>query len=147
MAYPQSIGEGVGIYAFDGTTLRRIRTPVIFKSVPVTANGLTNIWTPAGGKTWRLLKYYLEISGNAIQAAAGVITVTFYDDAAPIDGLVHSLYVPGASANVLGGYNIGQLDLGGRGIGGAVADNILKLNLSAALTGGNIRVNVCGTEE
>jgi len=147
VAYPESIGQGVGIYAFDGVTLRRIRTPVIFKSVAVTAAGLTNIWTPAGGKIWRILKYYLEISGNAVQAVAGVITVTFYDDAAPIDGLVHSLYVPAANPNVLGGFNVGQLDLGGRGIGGALANNILKLNLSTALTAGNIRVNVCGTEE
>lgn len=132
-------------HQYNGATLDVLRHPTTFRSGIITAAGSTALWTPATGKKFRVMRYMLELTGNAIQAAAGVVTVTLYDAAAAMN-IVHSLYVPGAASNNLGGYNPGWFDLG-NGVVSAAANNVLNVNLSAALTGGGLRVTVCGTEE
>jgi len=146
MAYPSSIGEGVGIYAYDGVTLRRIRTPVIFKSVSTVASGNTTIWTPAAGKKFRLIKYHIEIIGNTIRLEAGITSLRFQDNITDISGLIHNFYIPSISSNILGGYNTGQFDLG-IGILSAAANNPLTVFINAEVLGGGFRISVCGTEE
>lgn len=130
---------------YNGSTLDVMRHPTTFKTGIITAAGSTALWTPAASKKFRIMRYMLELTGNAIQAAGGVITVSFFDAAAAIN-ITHSLYVPAAASNNLGGFNPGWFDLG-NGVLSALANNVLNVNLSAAITGGGLRVTVCGTEE
>lgn len=150
-----AIGDGkiytLGMYSIsaahfsNGASLDIQRHPTTFRTALVTAAGGTAIWTPAAGKKFRLMRYMIELTGNAIQTTAGVITAQFYDAATGMS-VTHSLYIPATAVNTLGGSNPGWFDLG-NGILSATANNALNMNLSAAITGGGLRVTVCGTEE
>lgn len=130
---------------YNGTGWDRKRTPNVFKTAVVTAAGSTAVWTPAAGKKFRLMGYSIEITGNAIQAAAGNFEITLLDAAAAI-GIGSSLYVPAVALNVFGSNALNPINIG-NGYLSALANNVLNVNLSNALTAGEIRVNVWGTEE
>lgn len=130
---------------FNGVNWDRKRTPKIFKTVTVTAAGSTAVWTPAAGKKFRLMGYSIEVTGNAIQAVGGNFEAVFLDAATAI-GAGSSWYIPAAALNVFGSDGGKPFELG-NGYLSTLANNALNINLSAALTGGEIRVNVWGTEE
>jgi hypothetical protein len=136
------------VYAGDAAlTWPRLRTPTTFKTVGTAANGNTALWTPAAGKKFRLLRYMLTITDNATQAAPGTVTVSLFDGAAGATGQVHDVFVPAVGLVNTGSlYSSGWIDLG-NGVLSGVANNTLNVNLSAALTAGNVRVMVAGTEE
>lgn len=123
----------------------RIRTPNVFKTAAATASGNTAIWTPASGRKFRLMRYRVELSGDAAISGGGVLTVKFQDATTDIN-LAHSVYVPAVAGTAMGAYSTGWNDLG-NGILSAAANNVLNVNLSAALTSGTCRVIACGTEE
>lgn len=125
------------------------RTPGIFQSVQATAAGNTALWTPTAGTKFRLMRYLVTVTGDAEAAALGAVTVSLFDGAAGAIGQDHDFFVPatGTSLQVFGSqYTSGWVDLG-NGILSAAANNVLNVNLSAALTAGNVRVICCGTEE
>jgi hypothetical protein len=122
------------------------RTPFVFKTVQATASGSTALWTPAAGRKFRLMRYSVFVTDNAIRAAAGVLTVSLLDSAADI-AQDHDIFVPSSALDTTGAlYSSGWIDLG-NGVLSAAANNVLNVNLSAALTAGNVRVIACGTEE
>ena len=137
-------------YLYRGTNVGfdydRQRTPVIFKSVQANAAGNTALWTPAAGTKFRLMRYRVEVTGNATLAAGAVLTIKLLDAAADTNQTSDS-FVPGAAVSTQGcQYQSGWIDLG-NGLLSAAANNVLNVNLSAALTAGNVRVDAIGTEE
>lgn len=122
------------------------RTPDTFKTVATAANGNTALWTPAAGKKFRLMRYRIDVTGNAAAAAAAVKTISLFDGAAGATGQVHSVFVPGAALAAGALYTSGWIDLG-NGYLSAAANNVLNVNLSTALTAGVVNVIACGVEE
>jgi hypothetical protein len=155
-AAPLYVADSVYGGAFSGTAnaalsgWSKMRAPTVFKTVQATATGNTAIWTPGSGNKFRLMKYQIEATGNLALTAAGVLTVSFQDATTGMP-IAHDIYVPATAFTSGQAYNSGWVDLGAFGILSAAANNALNVNLSFALTGaggaGNIRVNVCGTEE
>lgn len=133
-------------FAFNGVSFDKVRTPSASKSVAATAAGNTALWTPTTGTKFRLLRYCVEVTGNASQAVAGVITITLFDGAAGVTGQVHSVFVPGAAAAGAALFTSPWVDLG-NGFISVLVNNVLNINLSAALATGVCRVLVaCGEE-
>ena len=123
-----------------------IITPDTFKTVQALNTGATALWTPTSGKKFRLQRFIIDVSSNASQASGGVLTFSFLD-AAAATGLSFDAFVPTtAVTTVLGGYTSGWVDLG-NGFLSATINNVLNINLSAALATGSVRVTACGTEE
>jgi hypothetical protein len=120
--------------------------PNVFRSGTFTALGDTALWTPAAGKRWRLMRYRFALTGNAAMGTGGVLSIMLRDAtaASPFGAAV---YVPAVAANTLGAYTSPWIDLGTTGYLSAAANNVLNVNLSAALTGGQVRVLVAGVEE
>jgi hypothetical protein len=136
-------------YGFtSATTKDRLRTPFIFKTATVTAAGNTAGWTPAAGKKVRAQRLRFLITGDASLAAASVLNVTFQDAAVATAIPGTSIYLPIAqpASPLPTAYDSGWMDLG-NGILSATINNILNVNLSAALTTGKLVLWVCGTEE
>jgi len=121
------------------------RTPAIFKTVQATAAGSTALWTPTAGKKFRLMKFLVIVTGNATLGAAAVLVIQLLDAAGAI-GLSIDTFIPNAAFGVSDDFVSPWVDLGNGVLSGA-ANNVLNVNLSAALTAGNVRVTACGTEE
>lgn len=148
--FANSVGSnnpaGVFPFGFNGATWDRPRLPNVVKSAVATASGNTALWTPAASKKFRLMRVLIMVSGNAVQAAAGVLTIQLQDSATGMPVAV-SPFVPAAAGTVMGAdFVSGWIDLG-NGILSAAANNVLNINLSAALTGGTVRAIAVGTEE
>lgn len=147
----QSVGVGnlsvqAKGFGWVGNTWNRLRTPNIFKTVTVTAAGTTAIWIPSATfLSFRLMGYSLTITGNATQTTAGNFEAVFLDGTTAI-GIGASAFVPSVALNVFGFNELNPINIG-NGYLSALAGNALNISLSAALTAGEIRVNVWGTEE
>lgn len=131
--------QAAGNNAFVG-----LRTPAIFKTVQASAAGNTAVWTPAAAKKFRLMRYQLILTDNAATNANGVITLSFSDATTGLN-ISTDFYVQsgiGGGAEFIGPW----VDLG-NGYLSLAANNVLNASLSTALTNGNFRINVCGTEE
>lgn len=124
----------------------RERTPTTFKTATATASGNTALWTPTSSKKFRLMRLLIEITGEAATSGGASIDVTLQDATSPI-GIGFSVFVPGTGVTTTeSAVNSGWIDLG-NGFLSAAANNVLNINLSAALTAGKVRVTACGTEE
>jgi hypothetical protein len=126
-------------------------TPTVFKTAQASAAGDNALWTPAAGKRFRLQRFKVQVPANCTLAARGVLTIKLRDGTTDTN-LTHDVYLGqtaiAADTNpqqtpVL---ETGWIDLG-EGVLSATANNVLNINLSAALTNGNVRVTCCGTEE
>lgn len=148
---PLIVSEMVYGGAFSGTTdaarrgWSKRRTPTIFKGLSTGATGSTAIWTPGASNKFRLLKFKIQVSGQATFGAAAALTIKLLDAAIDLQ-LTHVIFVPAAAVNGAL-FDSGWIELGDFGIQSAVAGNALNLNLSAALTTGVVSVIACGTEE
>jgi hypothetical protein len=120
--------------------------PNVFKTGQFTASGNTALWTPVSGKSFRLLRYQVEVSSNASQVNGGVFTVSFQDQTSTTS-FAHDVYVPSASLKLFASYNSGWIDLGSTGYLSANPNNVLNVNLSAGLNSGVVRVTACGIEQ
>lgn len=136
----RSISRGT---LYNGSSWDRKRTSNVFKSVTATAAGNTAVWTPAAGKKFRLMKVYLKVTSNSTLAAAGILLAQLFDGAAGVIGVADNVFIPGSGNQVHQDY---QFDLG-NGYLSAAANNVLNINLSAALTAGVVSITVSGTEE
>lgn len=126
------------------------RTPNIFKTALAASSGDNAVWTPTTGKKFRLMRFKLQLSADATIAAAGRITVTFRDNTTATN-LTHVYFLgqtalTGATVLYTAGQDSGWIDLE-NGILSAAANNVLNINLSAALATGTLSVLCCGTEE
>jgi len=120
--------------------------PTSFVTVSATASGNTAVWTPVAGKKFRLIGYSIQATANVATAGGAAIDVVFRDGSTNM-GMGFSFFAPSAAGTTFGGGNgTGWITLR-NGYVSKVADNVLNVNLSAALTAGNIRVNVIGIEE
>ena len=80
-------------------------------------------------------------------ASAGVLTISFQDGSTALPIAV-DVYLPASSvAAPLGDAFSQVIDLGSFGILSATANNVLNVNLSGAVSTGNVRVISMGTEE
>lgn len=131
---------------FNGATWDRQRTATVFKTCTATASGSTACWTPAAGKKFRLMGYCLDVTANAAQSVAGVITIDLLDSAASTNN-TWSTFIPGAAGTTLTASDQACNYSMGNGVLSAAANNVLNVNLSAALTAGLVRVRLWGTEE
>lgn len=122
-----------------------LRTPNKFKTVQATASGDTALWTPTAGKKFRLMRYMIEVTGNATLAAGAVLTVVLRDATTALPFAV-DVFVPTTAFSAGVDFVSPWFDLD-NGVLSAAANNVLNVNLSAALTAGNVRVLCCGTEE
>lgn len=138
--------------AFSGTAdatrsgIILARTPTVFKTIQATAAGNTAIWTPGAGNKFRLLRVILKLTSNATLAAPGILTITL-NDGAGATPIAIDFYISNVVAPVFQTHDPIVFDLGTFGILSAAANNVLNVNLSAALVTGNARVVVCGVEE
>ena len=151
LANDNATSVAIGVTNFnvkDGSSnsLMAVRNPTTFKTVQATASGNTALWTPTSGKKFRLMRLIIDFTANVSQSAGGVITLTFQDSTTGLP-ISFDVFVPTAAVTTTqGGYTSGWIDLG-NGILSAAANNVLNVNLSAALATGNARVTACGTEE
>ena len=120
-----------------GTFYEALRTPEVFKTGSATLINSTALWTPAGGKKFRIMGFNVLIPSTA--TSAGGITVTLKDGAAT----VFTLFIMGTTTQVVN-Y---QTTLAGNGYLSSAADNVLNIDNTAAFTAGSVTVNVWGTEE
>jgi hypothetical protein len=123
-----------------------LRTPNVFKTVQATASGNTAVWTPTSGNKFRLQRFKIMVTDNAAQTSAGVLTISFQDGSTGIP-FAFDVYVPAASitAPIGTAFDSGWIDLA-NGYASTTASNVLNVNLSAALTAGNVRVICAGCE-
>jgi len=128
--------------ALNTNTVQVVRTPTTFKSAAANTAAATAIWTPAGGKKFRLLGGVIT-SASAALAAAALTTLTLLDGAAAIT-LAFDIWIPVAPVNTTPCI---AFTLGPNGYLSSTADNVLNATLTANLLSGQIRVTVWGTEE
>lgn len=140
--------SGLAVTAVRGSDgLDLTAFPNIFKQNTATASGSTALWTPATGKRFRLVRYMVTIPSNAVAAAQADLVIALLDAAAGI-GQAHVVNIPVSAVLTAAPplYVSPWIDLGA-GILSALANNVLNINLSFALTGGQVNVIACGTEE
>jgi hypothetical protein len=124
--------------------------PNKINTVQASAAGDTAVWTPAGGKRFRLMAFKLDIPANCTLAARGIETIKLRDGTTDL-GLTTDVWL-GQTAPVetassaLPSFTTGWITLGD-GIWSAAANNVLNVNLGTALATGNVRVTCVGTEE
>jgi len=135
-----AVTDGAGTY----TTLR---TPNVFKTAAASASGNTALWTPTSGKKFRLMRLIVTVPANVSLAAGAVFTISF-QDATTAMPLAFDIYVPTTAVTTTAGvaFSSGWIDLG-NGLLSAAANNVLNVNLSAALATGTCRVTAAGVEE
>lgn len=149
VANPTTVDLATLQLAYNGATWDRQRTPASFHNTGgagVTAAGSTGVWTPAAGKKFRLMRYIIQITGDATVAAAGRVLVRWMDGAVSM-GTGVLAWVPNVALNngsVI--WSTGWVDLG-NGYLSVAANNLLNLDLSVALTAGAVSALAIGTEE
>lgn len=119
------------------------RVPTRRVTAAVTASGNTAVWNPGAGTRYRLMRFKIDVTGDATISGGGILTMDLQDATTSI-GATQSCYVPATAANTMAGWSSGWIDLG-HGYRGAADANVLNLNLSSALTSGVCRIVVAGT--
>lgn len=117
----------------------------IFKTGAASAAGDTAIWTPTAGKRFVLLGYILIITANATATVAGTLELLFRDGTTPL-GIGGAGFIPSTGPTQFQVDDIITIPNLGAGIPSAVINNPLNLNLSFALTAGEVRAQVMGIE-
>ncbi len=131
--------------AWNGATWERIRTPNVFKTAQVTEAGTTALWTPAAGKKFRLMGYMMLVSSNTVTNFSGTNLILLLDNAAAT-GISFNPYFPNALVIASATQSVQATNIG-NGYLSTAANNVLNVNLVAAITGGSLTFNVWGTEE
>lgn len=131
---------------WDGAAWQYLRVPNIVKTATATASGDTSVWAPSTGKKFRLMRYQIQVTADAATSGGAVIDILLRD-ATTATGAAYSVYIPAVGGTAFGNSaNSMWIDLG-NGVLSATVNNVLNVNLSAALTAGKVRVVVAGTEE
>jgi len=120
-----------------------LRTPNTIKWVGATTSAATDIWAPAAGKKFRVMK--VVISPDAGLAAAGIQKISLIEETLGDIGLNVQTYLP-IAASIVHQVPI-VLDLPGNGYLSTTAGKKLQVTLTSACTAGLISITVFGTEE
>jgi hypothetical protein len=113
------------------------RTPTTWKAASATNINTTALWTPVGGKKFRLMGFSWAIPSTSTSAGGAVVSLL--DSAATI------CYVAAIGTTTTA--FTGQVQFNGNGYLSAAADQVLYMQLSAAFTAGAIYMTAWGTEE
>lgn len=149
-----NIGNTLSTYAAQAlfspptgaNALKLVRNIEIFKTATATASGDTALWTPTASKKFRLMRLRIEVTADVSTSGGAVIDVILRDASTGLP-VAFSFYAPAAAITTNPGvYSTGWIDLG-NGILSTTINNILNINLSAALATGKVRVIAVGTEE
>jgi hypothetical protein len=131
---------------YTGASWDRLRTPNVFKTVQASSLGNNTLWTPTSGKKFRLMKYRIMIPNGAIGSANSYLVMQFKDGSTNMP-IIETCFLTTTASNVAGNtWTSGLVDLG-NGFLSSAANSALVLNLNYALTDGDLRVLVMGTEE
>lgn len=120
------------------------RTQSVRKWVAAQNNGNTAVWTPVAGNRFRLLGFTIWLGGAATLAAAGSLTVQLRDAADTLFSF--PVYVNNAVAIGVTYINV-VVVFTDNGMLSAAINQVLNINLSAALVSGTVNVSAWGTEE
>jgi hypothetical protein len=122
-------------------------TGLPFHQGTASASGSTVLWTPQAGKRFRLMRYMITVPSNCAAAAQADLVIALLDGAGAF-GQIHVVSIPSAAVLTAAPplYVSPWVDLG-NGVISAAANNVLNINLSFALTAGQVNVIVAGTEE
>lgn len=123
-------------------TLEAQRTPTLFKHVTTAAAGNTAVWSPPGGKKFRLLGGVMTLTKEA--ACAGALAI-YLNDGGGVTIL--EVEISAAALVAIGAVTVLPFTFPGNGYLSANAANALNVNLSGALTAGALHTNVWGNEE
>lgn len=138
----------VGAYQllYNGVTWERARTSKVFRSASATDLGPSAVWTPSTGKKFRLMKCLILVTSDAATAGGARVTIDLLDNATSF-GVKVDVYCPAVAGTAFGnGFSTGWIDIG-NGRLSIAANNVLNVNLSAALSSGVVRVIAAGCEE
>jgi len=128
-----------------GVAYEPARTPTTFKSATVpAATGTTDVWTPVGGKKFRLMGYAIHFSGTA--AAAGLRTFSIQEETLGAIGMDTGTLAPAAGTGAENSSLV--VNLPGNGYLATTADKKLQVvTATTAYTAGADYITVWGTEE
>jgi len=112
---------------------------ILVRSGVISAAGATTLWTPKTNKSVRVKGFSVIVDPVTTTAAGSLVTLT--DGGNSVDNF---LFV---GATVGTGPHRFPCPLPGEGLLSAAPNNIIGVNLSAALTAGGIYVNIWGVEE
>lgn len=135
-----------GEVAGSVNTFSRNRHPRFFKTVRTAASGNTALWTPTSGTKFNVLRGYIQVSGGATSDTQE-IDIELRDGTTNSIGIAASISLPTSITTLQVPAFVIPFEVGPVGIISAADNNVLNVNLSAALTAGFVRVFVCGTEE
>lgn len=123
-------------------TLEVLRTANTIKSTAIaSAPGTTDVWTPAGGKKFRLMGGLISMSG--LIAAAATRTMTLFEETAGTVLFRCNITIPVLGTNVAFPFNFP-----GNGFLASIADKKLQCTTAGGTyTAGGDSVMVWGTEE
>jgi hypothetical protein len=131
---------------YNGATWDRRRTATKFATVEASASGDTAVATPTSGKKIRVLAYCIEVTQDAASGTGADVAIVLRDSTTAI-GYGATVFCPATGATTFGpGYHSGWRTVN-NGVLSAAANNVLNVNLSAALASGKCRVNVAYCEE
>lgn len=141
-----AVTVGSEMYQYNGATWDRVRISNVNKTATATASGDTALWTPTSSKKFRVQAYSIQITADAATAGGADIDVILRDSTTALP-IAFSVFVPAVAGTAFGNTSGTGWCTIGNGILSALANNVLNINLSAALTSGKVRVIVTGTEE
>ena len=128
--------NATGLFGTAGTWEKQ-RTPTIFVFTNANNAGSTALWTPAAGKKFRLMGYNWTVGSNTTAAVQTVVQLM--DNATGIS----VLFTMGATTSGVSN----TTNFNGNGYLSVAANNVLNINLSNAMTAGQIYVTAWGCEE
>ena len=124
------------------TSPEKVRTPTVWKSALISANGSTAIWTSAVGKKWRLMGMQITLVNGTTAAAASLLKML---DVAADTGI--GVQICGAALGAVGTSSIIFNASWQNGVLAAATNTALNVNLSSVLAVAGVFVQVWGTEE
>jgi hypothetical protein len=130
------------LYNLTSASWDRARTPNVWKSALISANGSTAIWTSAVGKKWRLMGMMATLVNATTAAAASLLKML---DAAADTGI--GVQICGAALGAVPTSTIIFNASWQNGYLAAATNTALNVNLSSVLAVAGVFVQVWGTEE
>lgn len=133
---------------FDGAVVQPVREAVVFKDGSTTTGTSISLAPNSATKAIRLLRYGIEVTSEVSKVTSGAdLAMAVQDGAAGTVLRRHACYVPATSVTTNPGLAYSkEVDLGRLGYK-LTAGNSLVLNLSFALTAGQVRFFAAWLEE
>lgn len=141
-AFGTSNAFPMGYYNSVSVLTETQRTPTLWKSALISANGSTAIWTSAAGKKARLMGIRATLVNGTTAAAACLLKVL---DVAADTGI--GVQICGAAMGAVGTSSIIVNENYGNGYLMAATNTAININLSSVLAVAGVFVQVWGTEE